>query len=144
MLLDGRAMKNAFPHSFSLPSAEQLASITPGTFLKVCANDERFWVCVLAVDGDTIDGRIDNEMIRPLNRAMFKCGDAIRLHPRHVLDVQSPQMKYVFANFAAALARVAPAGTGRDLVMPVDSAINRPKTVGELFMTYMTIHNLSL
>ena len=143
MLLDGQAMKNEFPGSFFLPSEEQIAGIVPGTYVKVSSYGERFWVCVVKVEGDTIDGVIDNTLLRPINRSMLERGHCIRLQAHHILDVQSPKMKEVFVNALACMPR---AGSGRGVVspMPVDHATNRPRTVEELFVTYMTRRNLGL
>ena len=140
MLLNGYEMSKEFPQSFRLPSTEQITRIAPGAFLKICANNERFWVRVSAVDGDNISAMIDNDLIHPINRVMWKRGDFISLHPRHVLDVQRPEIGEAVATALASIPL--PPGSGRVLPVQVDRAINRPQTGVELFLKYLS-HALS-
>ena len=140
MLLDAHAMNIEFPQSFILPTTEQLTGIAPGSFLKVSANNERFWVCVSVVEGDMISARIDNHLLHPINCARWKCGDSVSLHQRNVLDVQRPEMKDAFV---AALTLTHAANCGKDIVLQAPHASNRPRTVDELFLTYL-IHSIRL
>ena len=136
LLLDGYAMRKEFPQSFTLPTAEQITSIGPGTFLKVSSNFERFWVCVSTVHGDNFSARIDNDLIHPINGVIWKCGDLISLHSRHVFDVQRPEIAEAVAT-ALALYATTP-GSGRVLPVQVDRATNRPQTGVELFRRYLS------
>ena len=139
MLLDAHAMSIEYPQSFILPSAEQLGSIVPGSFLKISSNGERFWVVVQTVDGNNINASIDNNLRHPLN--VWKRGDSILLHTRHVLDVQLPEAAHAFVT---ALAHTPAAGSERDVVLSIeDASASRPQTGEELFLLYVS-HILGL
>lgn len=67
-LQDAQAMAFAHPDTFEAPTKDELASIVPGTcWVKVCRADERFWIGVMAVDGDQIKGFVDNDLVNPAN-----------------------------------------------------------------------------
>lgn len=60
------AVKMAIKHpkTFEAPSQLSLASITTGSIVKVCNNyQERFWVTVTSVVGDTVTGKVDNDLV---------------------------------------------------------------------------------
>ena len=141
MLLDANAMSIEYPQSFILPSAEQLGSIVPGSFLKISSNGERFWVVVQTVDGNNINASIENNLRHPLN--VWKRGDSILLHTRHVLDVQLPEAAQAFVT---ALAHTPAAGSERG-VIPVlsieDASASRPRPWEELLLLYVS-HTLEL
>ena len=136
LLADAQALSAQYPHTFAAPTTSQLGRIGPGTYLKVCANGERFWVvCISALDGEggAIEARVDSELRHPRNRAAWRCGDPISLHHRHVLEVQGPEAARAFA---ALLARAPLAASGRDLVLPVDATSNRHRSAEELYRAY--------
>ena len=95
LLTEARLMSQAFPSSFEVPSAARLASIAPGHVVKVCADEERFWVLVLGMHGDTIIGRVDNVLISARNRRVWSCG-TIHLQRQHVLHVFDPRDRDTF------------------------------------------------
>ena len=94
---------------------------------------------VQTVDGNNINASIDNNLRHPLN--VWKRGDSILLHTRHVLDVQLPEAAHAFAT---ALARTPAAGSERDVVLSIeDASASRPQTGEELFLLYVS-HILGL
>ena len=142
MLLDAHAMSIEYPQSFILPSAEQLGSIVPGSFLKISSNGERFWVVVQTVDGNNINASIDNNLRHPLN--VWKRGDSILLHTpstRATLMCSCPEAAQAFVT---ALAHTPAAGSERDVVLSIeDASASRPQTGEELFLLYVS-HILGL
>jgi hypothetical protein len=62
--VDAQAMRIKYPATFGAPSKEDLEAIKAGDHVKICVNDERFWVKITGVNGDIITGRIDNDVIR--------------------------------------------------------------------------------
>lgn len=61
--------------TFEAPGPMVLARIAPGDLVKVCRNDERFWVKVTNVQGDVLTATVDNDLFRnddlPYGRAVF-------------------------------------------------------------------------
>lgn len=78
------------PHTFHVPTADQLASIGPGDCVKICAAGipgatfaERFWILVHRVDGDTITGEVSNLLyFHPLQP-----GDLVTVKRANVYDI---------------------------------------------------------
>ena len=104
----------------------------------MCANGERFWVCVNAAGSDGhISGWVDNELIQPLNRARWRRGDAIELHQRHVLDVKGGEDRYAFVQ--ALIATRAWDADG-DFIVSVDSEKNAAMSVDNMFQEYMACY----
>lgn len=73
------------PDTFWVPSQEELSGIHQGSCVKVCAASERFWVVVTGVDGDTITGTINNDLIQAEHG--LKCGDTISFKAESVYDI---------------------------------------------------------
>ena len=62
-LLNGVEMNAFHPTTFEIPSVEEIKSLQPGDHVKVCAENERFWVLLKSNDGETLVGVIDNHLI---------------------------------------------------------------------------------
>lgn len=74
-----------FAPSFEAPSWEDLRSLKVDQIVKVCHNDERFWVVLVKILGnDEVIGRIDNDLVRP---HPFQCGDLIKFRLEHVYSI---------------------------------------------------------
>ena len=130
MLLDATTRRDTSTE-FVLPNPDRLALIREGWVVKVESNGERFWVHVLFMQGNSILGRVDNELIHPTNRVRWPYGGAIELSHRHILDAQGPADRDAF--------RIAGEGkVEHDLVIQVVSERNQPCAGGEeLFQRYM-------
>ena len=105
-----------------------------GDYLKVSAYGERFWVIVLATEGDFINGKIDNVLLNPLNRSMWTCGDTIVIERRHVFDVQTIHDRDAFTT-AFTTNRSEASG---DVIVYVDDEINRLTSGDELYQKYVS------
>ena len=60
---DAQKLANLYPETFEAPTDEELSSIKPGMFVKICVQPERFWIKVSEVKDDTIEGTVDNQLI---------------------------------------------------------------------------------
>ena len=84
--VDAQEMVKVHPETFYAPSKDELDDISIGDFVKVCDNDERFWVIVEEIDGDTITGVVDNDLIRDHS---FSCGSKISFDKCNVYNILS-------------------------------------------------------
>lgn len=84
--VDAQEMKRQYPDKFFAPDIEELVRIQPGDFIKVCTENERFWVEVISVEDGVITGRVDNDLITQT----LRFNDVISLEPRHVYDIMPP------------------------------------------------------
>jgi hypothetical protein len=80
-LLDAQAQAKLTPKTFSVPDYEDL---TPNGYVKVCRNDERFWLHVLEIDGLLIRGAVANELI---GNPDLQLGQVIQVEWRHVYQI---------------------------------------------------------
>jgi len=86
--VDAQEMARNHPNSFEVPDADELKGITTGAIVKVSCHDERFWVTVTSVEGDTITGTVDNDLV--LDGHGLSYGDTITFDKTNVYDI-SPQ-----------------------------------------------------
>lgn len=82
--IDAQAMAWQHPDSFDVPEPQTLKSLGPGDNIKVCADDERFWVVLDKIDGDTLYGRVNNHVH---GKHGLSYGDRVTLEIRHVYQV---------------------------------------------------------
>jgi len=61
--VDAQAMSMNYSKTFEAPNKEDLDSIKIGDFVKICVNDERFWVKVTDIKDDVITGQVDNDLV---------------------------------------------------------------------------------
>ena len=61
--VNAKEMNKKYPKTFFIPTDEELDNLKEGDSVKICANDERFWVTVVKVNGDDITGTVDNNLI---------------------------------------------------------------------------------
>lgn len=82
--VDAQEMHRKYPNTFEVPTKRQLNTLVPTQYVKVCHNDERFWVRLTEIEGDTLTGTVANDLVcdQP-----FSDGDTITFEKRHVYDV---------------------------------------------------------
>lgn len=86
---DALKMSKLHPDTFYYPSAEELATIKEGTFVKVSCNNERFWIEVTDVDGEYIHGTIGNDLVCEGNEGL-RFGDPIIVRMVNVYNIMQP------------------------------------------------------
>lgn len=61
--VDAQEMHKLHPKTFLAPTIRELRSVKVGSFVKICAGRERFWVIVYEINGDNLRGVINNELL---------------------------------------------------------------------------------
>lgn len=61
--VNAQEMAKKHPDTFEVPSLEELNNIKKGDTVKVCENGERFWVNITHIEGDSIKGIVDNNLV---------------------------------------------------------------------------------
>jgi formylmethanofuran dehydrogenase subunit C len=84
--INAQEMHKKHPDTFEAPTKEELNAITLNNSVKVCHNDERFWVTVTAINKDIVTGTIDNDLVC---RQPFKFGDEIKFKKHHIYSIYS-------------------------------------------------------
>jgi len=82
--INAQTMHKKHPATFEAPTQEDLDALTIGKSVKVCHNDERFWVTVTKIKGDTITGEVANDLVC---KQPFKFGDIIRFKKHHIYSI---------------------------------------------------------
>lgn len=83
-LINAQEMATKYPKYFESPSVIELSQIKKGDFVKVCDNQERFWVKVTKKSKDLIKGKISNHLLS----VQRKFGDEIILNTCNIYDIQ--------------------------------------------------------
>lgn len=85
--IDAQQMHIDNPDTFWAPSQEELDALQGGHYVKICENQERFWVELEEVDGDKLTGRVDNDLV---NSHSFKYNDKISFEKKNVMGMTTP------------------------------------------------------
>jgi hypothetical protein len=84
---DAQKMHEMHPTTFEAPTLSELATVQVGSTVKICADDiERFWVDVTKVNGDKLEGSIDNDLLHS-HVHQLKCSDVVTFELRHIFQV---------------------------------------------------------
>ncbi len=83
-----RARQN--PATFEAPGPEELGAVGPGSFVKVCCGDERFWTLVTRREGDRIWAKVNNDLAFT-NLHGLRDGDEVQYETRHAYNTNPPQ-----------------------------------------------------
>ena len=79
--IDAQEMAKKYPETFEAPSIEELNQIKQDDSVKLCLNDERFWVKVIEVREDEIIGEVDNQLFE---EQPFNLHDIIAFKREHI------------------------------------------------------------
>jgi hypothetical protein len=82
--IDAQEMAKKYPITFEAPTQAVLNRIKKGKHVKVAYNQERFWILVTKVVGDTVIGTVDNDLVL---RQDIKYGDLVSVQKNQVYDV---------------------------------------------------------
>jgi hypothetical protein len=83
-LLDAVALHIAHPDTFEIPDDARLDRLQSDDWVKICRNNERFWVQISDCYGETITGTVKNEL---LCNDDLPVGTPVMFDRRHVYDV---------------------------------------------------------
>lgn len=86
--VDAQKMAVKYPSTFKAPSEAELQTLRAGDHVKVCHNDERFWVLLTDANERTLKGRVNNVLVC---RQPFKCGDTVQFERKHVYDTMTKE-----------------------------------------------------
>ena len=93
---DAQRMERLYPDTFAAPGQTELDSVVVGSSVKVCVERERFWVAVTAVEGDTVTGRINNDLVHTAKHGL-RDGDSVTLEKCHLYDVLDEERDQLLA-----------------------------------------------
>jgi len=82
--INAQKMAIKYPDTFKAPTIKKLSQIKQDDFIKVCLNDERYWVKVIEVDEDEIRGEVDNHLFES---QPFNIHDIIACKKEHVYSI---------------------------------------------------------
>ena len=83
------AIRRDFPQrELKVPSAEALEVLPRrGDTVKICESNERFWVSVTSVVGDTVEGLVNNELTS--GQPFAALGSRIKFEKRHIYMIEA-------------------------------------------------------
>lgn len=87
---DAQRMERLYPDTFAAPDQTELDSVVVGSSVKVCVERERFWVAVTAVEGDSVTGRVSNDLVRTAVHGL-RDGDSVTFEKRHIFGVHDEE-----------------------------------------------------
>jgi len=85
IFLNGVEQNKEF-HSFKIPTADERGGRKVGDYVKVCADSERFWVRITAVEPGFYTGVIDQDLVHSRKHGLND-GDVIRLVPDNIIGL---------------------------------------------------------
>ena len=85
---DAEEIARANPDTFEIDPLEDRESIVERDYVKVCFNQERFWVKVekIVVTEAAISfvGVVDNDLVL---QTELKCGDYVKVYPKNIYQI---------------------------------------------------------
>ncbi len=84
--VDAQEMHKKNPKTFDAPSEDELNGIEVGDNVKVSCNNERFWIQVVSIDGDKIEGAVNNDLIQEANEELTY-GTVVTVEKKNVYDI---------------------------------------------------------
>ena len=81
MFIDAQKKRSS---TFWAPGTKELEDLKVGHFVKVCDNEERFWIEITKINKDKLEGRVDNDLVYT---HPFKCDDIVKFEKRHIYDI---------------------------------------------------------
>ncbi len=64
MFTDAQKVARMYPDTFWVPDLDDLLTkVKPGSLVKVCVSDERFWCIVNSIEDAKITATIDNDLL---------------------------------------------------------------------------------
>lgn len=85
--MDAQQMHQDFPELFKVPSQEKLDKLAPGDLVKICADEERFWVRVKTVEAEKVTGIIYSDLVLTGYHGL-KANDEIEFLKKHIYMIQ--------------------------------------------------------
>ena len=82
--IDAQELARLHPNIIEIPSDKELKALKVGDIVKVCHNNECFWVIVKKIKYNTIYGQVDNELVRKHN---FHMGDMIKFEKKNIYTI---------------------------------------------------------
>lgn len=76
------------PDKFNVPSKTSLDAIKANDTVKICNGQERFWVTVQKVKGNTVRGIVDNHLVSDCD---YGYGDTVTFQKRHIYDIHTSE-----------------------------------------------------
>lgn len=78
------------PRTFEATTLAELAAVTVGMHVKVCAGTERFWIKLIDANGEILKGIIDNDLVRSHEHGL-KYGELVSVERRHIYQIYSQE-----------------------------------------------------
>jgi len=84
-LVNAQEMAREHPNTFRVPSEEEVLDfIEAGDYVKLCVDEEKFWVKVTQVSVDNLKGTVDSQLINTPRDV----GDEIEFHKDNIFEVR--------------------------------------------------------
>lgn len=87
--VNAQRLARMYPESFEAYSYDELSNLTEGDHVKVCSNNERFWVLLTEVNGKKFKGKVNNHL--RLNN--LEVGDEVNFTMTNIFDFRKVNQK---------------------------------------------------
>ena len=84
--VDAQEMHLLHSKTFDAPTKEELDNLEQMDHVKICCGDERFWVQIRLICGESITGVVDNILVHTLAHGI-KNGDLVKFEKRHIYSI---------------------------------------------------------
>lgn len=85
--MDAQQMHQDFPELLKVPSQDRLDKLAPGDLVKVCADEERFWIRVKTVEAEKVTGTIYSDLVLTGYHGL-KANDEIEFEKKHIYIIE--------------------------------------------------------
>ena len=85
-IIDVQQLHQEFPQTFEIPSQDKLDALEPDDLVKICVDNERFYVRVETVEDQKVTGRIYSDMLHTQYHGL-SAGDNIEFEKKHIYKI---------------------------------------------------------
>ena len=87
-IIDFQHLHQEMPETFPIPSREALDKLTTGDLVRVCVDNERFWVRVEIIQDEKVTGIIYSDLLHTAYHGL-KANDPIEFEKKHIFRINT-------------------------------------------------------
>jgi hypothetical protein len=85
--VEAHVMHSLAPNKYRIPTKEDLYKLKVGDSVKVCVENECFWVEITELSKKLVTGRVDNDMVFTDEHGL-KYNDTVNFAKKHIIEVE--------------------------------------------------------
>lgn len=90
-IIDFQSLHSELPQTFPVPGREALDKLVAGDLVRICVDNERFWVRVETIHDEKVTGHIHTDLLHTMYHGL-KANDHIEFEKKNIFRINSLTM----------------------------------------------------